>query len=198
MHGVLTREEGCVGVVRGNTAGRRGGAAVAEPAFVEPAEPAPPPAEPVRLVDGIEVVRDEPLPSPLTVHLGTPVFFNGYRLLTLADKTQRHACADCPDVVGTRGEIRAHRVEMHGAKPGGAKKRGEPADNGGLSANASAMTLGELVRLAAQVDSWEVAYEAMEDRALVAEARARDAERELTRIQRAFERLGFVLRPDDE
>ncbi len=185
MHGVLTRKVGCVGVPSGRGRGR---AAVAE------AEP----EEEVRLVDGVEVVKDEPLQSPLSTVVGQPVFFNTYRLLTLADGTQRHACADCPDVVGTRGEIRTHRVEMHGARPGGAKKRADDGGNGGLSANAASMTLGELVRLAGHVDAWEDAYASMEERMTEAEGRATAAETELRKYHRAFDRLGFKPKLDDE
>lgn len=185
MHGVLTRKVGCVDVPGSN---RRGRTAAAE---VEPEEP-------VRLVDGVEVVKDEPLQSPLSNVVGSPVFFNTYRLLTLADGTQRHACSDCPDVVGTRGEIRTHRVDMHGARPGGAKKRPDTEGNGGLSANAASMTLGELVRLAGHVDAWEDAYASMEERVTTAETENALAQTELRKYRRAFERLGFVPKMEDE
>ncbi len=156
------------------------------------------PAEsPARVVDGVEVVKDEPLQSGLPPVHGQPIYFKTIRLLTLADGRQVYSCADCPDFIGSRGEVRQHRTAAHGAKPVGARKRA-PAEDDRLAGTDLGMTLGELLRLAASIGSWEDVLTALEHRAETAEARADAAEKELARMRRGLERAGWVMKGDGE
>lgn len=147
-----------------------------------------------RLVDGVAVVKDEPELSPLPSKPGAPpIAFKTRRVLTLADGTQTYACADCPEITGSKGDIVKHRVDQHGAGKGGAR----PKDSG-PSENVMRMTIGEVLRHAEQVDQWEAVVTATEARATTAEARAAAAESRLRKIDRALERAGFTLKVEED
>ncbi len=168
----------------------------------------------VVVVDGVKVAKVEPVLSPLTEGRGMPVYFSTLRLYTLEDGRQKFACADCADVVGSRGDIRTHRVEVHGAAPSGRRKPSTVDTTGGvdvgrvLRPGALDITVGELLRLAAAVDGFEdllaaveqerdvaiaqVAAERQRHAALLAEERQLRlaVEKELNRVKRAIGRLG--------
>jgi hypothetical protein len=152
-------------------------------------------------VDGVLVDRVELVLSPLSDRHGFPVYFNTLRLYTLQDERKVFACADCPDVAGTRGDIRVHRVAEHGAAQSGHRKR--PVAHDGsvdphrlLTPAALSMSVGELLRLATAVDGFEdllAAVETERDDALAAIARERElrlaAEKETGRVKRLIGRL---------
>lgn len=78
-----------------------------------------------RFVNGIEVVGDEPVESPLSNKGGRGVvYFAGLRRLTLATGAKFYACADCTGEgsVGGRGDVMIHRKHVHGAGTGGRPK----------------------------------------------------------------------------
>lgn len=158
----------------------------------------PGPAE--RVVDGLLVVKDEPLLSPLSARLGRPVPFPTIRFLTLADRSTRHACADCPDVVGTRGEVKKHRIDHHGEATGAARRKAGTLPGGQpvLSPNALSMTLGELIQVANAVDGWEDTHALVEAERDAWRERALAAERRLAAFERALSRIpGFKLVVED-
>src|SRR5687767_11422188 len=82
--------------------------------FTPPSEPETPDT-PLRIVNGQQVVSDEPDASPLSKVHGKFIPFHGRRVLKLADGSTVIGCADC-EFIGERGEIMTHRVEKHGAK----------------------------------------------------------------------------------
>lgn len=148
---------------------------------------------PVRLVDGEKVVKDEAEQSPLTRPGQSPVVFKGRRVLTLESGRQVHGCADC-EFTGTRGEVVKHRVADHGVNQGGARRK----TDSGPSENVTAMTLGEVLHLAGQIEDWESVVTAVTAERDDWQSRAVVAERELTKIKRALERVGFVLKVEDD
>jgi hypothetical protein len=159
-------------------------------------EPETKPDTPPRIVNGQEVVSDEPDASPLTKVQGVFVPFRGRRVLTLADGSKTIGCADC-DVTGTRGQIMSHRMEKHGARKsgarGGAKQESTPPDTSWMS-----LPIGDVIELAQRLGGFEADLDRERDRADAAE-QARDiAERELRKIRRALEKAGFTVRVEDE
>jgi hypothetical protein len=138
--------------------------------FVEPSPGST--DKPPRRVQGLLVVKDEPVSSPLSELLGSPVYFQGRRRLTLEDQQVVVGCADC-DFVGDNGragEVITHRVDAHGAKRGGARAR--PESDGGadvatltVPVQSLGLSLGEIIELATQIGGWEQVLERVrEDR----------------------------------
>lgn len=73
---------------------------------------------PVRQLHGVDVVRVEPI-APLGPDRPMRI-----AKIFLADGRMVHGCRDCPDLLdftGSRGDVMAHRNEVHGARYG--KKR---------------------------------------------------------------------------
>lgn len=149
------------------------------------------------MVDGVRVVKDEALLSPLSARSGRPITFPTIRVLTLANGSTRHACADagCPDVVGSRGDVKRHRISHHGE--GSARRKAAGGGPAALSEDALSMRLGELIRLAATVDGWEDAHAALEQDRDQWKERALAAERQVLAFERALARLGFKVADED-
>lgn len=163
--------------------------------FTPPAEPEKPDTTP-RIVNGQQVVSDEPDRSPLTGVHGKFIPFHGRRVLKLADGSTVFGCADC-DVTGERGAIMAHRIQKHGAKkPGNTGKKAaeaEPMDLGWLG-----MSIGELIDLAGHVGGVEAEIDRLREEVERERERRITAERTVTKYERAFAKLGFVMKEGDE
>lgn len=69
-----------------------------------------------RTHNGVAIVREEPVKSPLPT--GAPF---RYSRLFLEDGEVVWGCRDCPEITNTRGEVMAHRNARHGTRYG--KKR---------------------------------------------------------------------------
>lgn len=166
--------------------------------FAEPAAPEPELAADAtpRIVNGLKVISDEPVASPLSKVQNRFVPFRGRRELTLEDGTKTFACADC-EFTGTPGEVTTHRVRDHGAR-----KPGNPT--GGRKADATpnlawmGMTVGELIEVAGLVSGFESDLDSARDEAEREKALRVAAETELRKIKRALEKLGFVLKVEEE
>lgn len=166
--------------------------AVPKPAFTEPAPPAKTPepaAPPARTVDGVRVVKEEALRSPLSAHVGVPVVFHTLRVLTLENGQQVCGCADCPDVTGTRSEVKRHRIAAHGEPAGGRTRKNTGKSGLALPPDAASITIGELVALAAHVDKWEDENHRLATALAEANARADAAEKKLAALHKALGRI---------
>lgn len=152
-------------------------------------------------VDGVLVTHVEQVLSPLTNTQGYPIYFHTLRLYTLQNGVKVFACADCPEVTGARGEVRVHRVAVHGDGRSGHRKKAVQDDGTVdparlLTAGAMSMSVGELLRLAAAVDGFEDLLAAVEnerDAALTKVVEERGlrlaAEREVARMKRNLAKL---------
>jgi hypothetical protein len=150
----------------------RKGAATKE---VEP----PTVVEPVRMVNGLKVVEDAEVPSPL----GGGRAFSGMRKLSLEDGTQCFGCSAC-DFAGTRGEVMAHRIAVHNAGKGGPRKRTQY--DAVVSVDLLSMSIAELLEYGRQ-------YQAMSDLVDVLIGQ-RDAQKaEFERISREHSALVAAL-----
>ncbi|SDH68011.1 hypothetical protein SAMN05421505_12054 [Sinosporangium album] len=112
-------------------------------------------------VDGIEVVSDEPTPSPLNGPIRT-VYFTRIRTLVLADASKVYGCTECDYTDPMVGKVRTHLSSSHTAKP----KTPDPMSH--LIADAARA----VARLEQQRDSWK--------------ARALAAERSLRAIRKVI------------
>lgn len=185
------------------SASRSKSATPTSPTLLEVDQPAP--AE--RYVDGVRVVSDEPMLSPLTQSNGWRVPFRWIRVLTLEDGTVVNGCSLC-DFVGDRGEIQRHRRREHAEHISHAKrdktaarKAAENIDQAPqlhMDAVLASLTLGELFDLAAHSVHWgdllATAEQQLEDwktRALRAEAWQR-------RVITKMSQLGFQISEDSE
>jgi hypothetical protein len=124
-------------------------------------------------VDGLKVVSDAVMESPLTAAIGRFIPMRGFRVLTLEDDSTRTACRDCafiadPELPQTPvGQTRAHRRAEHGVNIGGRagkpRTSAEEAEQAGLvphtvtlPAHAATMTMHEVFELAEEIDTWAV------------------------------------------
>lgn len=169
-------------------------------------------------VDGVKVILDGPLLSGLTKADGSLVPIRGTRVLTLADGRRSYACRDCDfvgvmtmvdkdetPVIGTRGEVRKHRIDKHGVTRSGpprGRRRGDgdaqeelplgvdPA-MGAITVDPAVMSLdlGELFELAEHVVQWERVFTTVTADRDTWKTRALAAERELRGIRRALGKL---------
>lgn len=138
----------------------------ARPALVRPArKAAAPEPEPANdrptMHNGIAIVTEERVPSPLPK--GGPFRYNRTQL---ADGTTGYSCIDCSATTDTRGEIMAHRNEAHGSRYGQKKPRVVLAESaqvldvvlpereeGPAPDSFYAMTLGEILALAPSIQA---------------------------------------------
>jgi hypothetical protein len=165
------------------------------PAQSVPGDPdAGPQPRPVRTVDGLKVVADEPLRSNLPVRAGQqPAVLKTLRLLTLEDGSRTIGCVDC-EFTGSRGQVRKHRMDDHGAARGGSRRQQESL----VDSSIAAMTIGEVVDLARETTRWADLFATSE--ALVEEWKERAVQAEAWRrkVTNKLAQLGFVLKLDDE
>lgn len=153
-----------------------------------------PPVDQPRLVRGLKVVSEEQIQSNLPGVPGQPKPMMKFSKLTLEDGSEVFECHDCGGLGDTRGEAQKHRAEEHGVGYVGNSNKGKLLRqvSPGLNAEALAMTLGELLELAAAAPQWGQMIEQLtldrdqwKDRALA-------AERETRKWIGQFERMGFV------
>lgn len=155
-----------------------------------------PPSTPVRRVDGLIVVSDEPLPSPLS-QPGKVVAFQALRLITLEDGSTVIGCRDC-EVTGSRGDVQRHRYHDHGAHRPGPKRRVlQPGGPLGLPPEQLTLTLGDLLKLAAERDQWADMVATMEATVEHWKGRAETAEMWKRRTTLRLERAGITFKDDD-
>jgi hypothetical protein len=117
---------------------------------------------------GLEVLADEPTPSPIS-RPGAPVTWDQTRTLLLEDGSTAYGCAHCDYVSRNVLSIRPH-LSRH--KPKGPKVTVTPKTNGHGSADSLASLLDQLGRLneiTTERDKWK--------------ARALSAERTLRRVR---------------
>jgi hypothetical protein len=172
-------------------------------------------------VDGLKVVNDVVMESPLTAATGRFVPYHGFRVLTLEDDSTRTACEDCPFIADPElpqtpfGQTRAHRRAKHGVNIGGRPSRAgnprasaEEAEQAGLvphtvtlPAHAAAMTLHEAFELYEEIDTWAVVLanqqekitELVQERDEAVRAR-RVADRELTALKKKMAKaMGLTI-----
>jgi hypothetical protein len=154
-------------------------------------------------VDGLAVVRDEPMPTNLS-RPGKVVPSSSIRILTLEDDSQVHACADSScEVYGSRGDVQTHRWAVHGFS----KNRGKASPEEVLTTLMS-MPVGQLIEMATEIADWERSF-ALErerweihrdnQRAQVSELHKQlnAANKRIRSFETTFARLGFVPKEDD-
>jgi len=142
-----------------------------------------------RIINGQTVVSDEVEQSGLSTE-ARPVPIHGRRVLTLQDGTKVFACADCPEVVGTRGEVMKHRWDKHSmAKPGG-KARATVA---ALPTSVLGAALGDVLMAAAHLDAIEEQLVEVEKDRDEWRARCLAVERRQAAVERQLAKVGFVL-----
>ncbi len=174
-------------------------------------------------VDGALVVSDVPVLSGLiNSTTGEPVPIKGIRVLSLADGRRAYTCRDCDHVgtasmvdkdltpvVSTRGEIRKHRYEEHGAAKGGAYSRRRREEPQGevpghdpavvtmpIDPAAMALELGEIFELAMEVSQHERMYATVLADRDHWKREALAAQKELRSIHRALGK--FVPAPGEQ
>ena len=99
-------------------------------------------------VNGLEVVADDPVLSPLSTP-ENPIFYKRIRLLLLSDGTTVYGCTEC-DVTGTSmPHVRSHLRVHNEPKPHRAPKSSAPPPLNG----AGSMTLAEVVDLAHRMET---------------------------------------------
>lgn len=171
----------------------------AEPEPVLPDGPEPGAGEdviaepPVRWVDGLKVVADEPAPSPLPARNGgTTITFRTLRILTLENGEKTFGCGDC-DFAGPRGEVQKHRYAEHDAPRPGRRAAEAP-----IPADLADITVGELWAMRGEYAAWghlvtdlEIKLDDWRQRALAAETWKRKVTVRLAQI-------GFKLDEDDD
>lgn len=150
---------------------------------------------PLRMVNGLAVVKDEGMPSSLPTPPGhTQPTYKTFRLLTLADGSQVTGCGECNDFAGTRGQVQKHRYDVHNAPKPGRKSSGESP----ISAEIASMTVADLVELAANAAGWGARFEELEDKVEEWKVRALKAEAWQRRTILKFNQMGFTLKAGDE
>lgn len=173
-------------------------APAAEPEAVESVEDgdfiAEPKSDPF-VVNGLVVVRDEPVQSNLPAVDGKHrQAWKGLRKLTLEDGSTTYKCADC-DETGTRGYLHAqHRPDAHGNGPVGRRKG---RDNNILSDTVLAMSLGELFELANASEEWGTMFERLTESRDAWKARALTAEADLKKFEAVIGKLGYEKKEED-
>lgn len=149
--------------------------------------------QPVRLVDGLRVIADDPAPSPLPTKAGgTTITYRFLRILTLEDGAKVFGCGDCL-FTGTRGEVQKHRYDDHDAPRPGRRAADAP-----IPADLAEMTIGEMWEMRGQIAGWgrlvtelEVKADEWRTRALAAEAWQR-------KVVARFAQIGFKLDEDED
>ncbi len=140
-----------------------------------------------RVVNGLRVIADDPVHSHLPIKAGAaPITFRGVRLLTLEDQSQVYACTSC-EFTGGRGEVQVHRAHEHGAGAPG-RRRQEP----GIPSEVLAMTLGELMHLAAGIHGWESLFEQQAAQSAEWQERALAAEAEVKAFNKLLGKAGYA------
>jgi hypothetical protein len=170
-----------------------------------PAQPKGRAHEERRVVNGQAVIADEPVLSNLPSKPPTKV-----RKLTLADKSVRYGCVQCPFTGANRDVVRVHFKREHGESGPLPERVAPPTPNGvvperkasprgriTVDPDAATMTLGELVQLATSATRFGAMIET--EQALTAKwrKRAEDAEIKLRRLTVALDRAGFALKIDE-
>lgn len=137
----------------------------------------------VRIVDGLKVVAEEPVPSNLSrsSRTGDPVALRILRL-RLEDGSERYACADCDFVAETRGSVQGHRSATHGSRRRSARRESLPADVAG-------MTIAEMLVIVESAVTFADRVEEMEETIASWRSRALDAETDLRHVRSTLERL---------
>lgn len=196
--------------------------AVQQPEVVLPdPEPQPPESEGemVRYVDGLRVIRDEAMPSPLPTLPGQEIRYRSFRLLTLEDGTRRIGCAMCDYAAERKGMVQKHRYDDHGVVVRRSRKAEDGSDFA-LSADLASMTLADFQELVNDASMWEARFaelerekEALRERAerdreswRERAERDRDSWRERALRAEAWQRrtitklgqMGFTLKAEDE
>ncbi len=139
--------------------------------------------EPVRYVDGLEVVSSEPVPSGLnSAYPDRPPVTFRFNRLVLSDDSERYGCADCDYTAERVNTVRSHRSRVH---PNTARMRKRE----GISAELSALTVAELIVLAEAALVMDARFAELEESLAGWRSRAVDAEREVNRYRTALGRL---------
>jgi len=143
---------------------------------------------------GGPVVDDGDGSAPPVRHRVTKV-----RKTVLANGSEAYGCAACSYTDATRDRVRTHFQRAHGdtvtpAPPAAAA----PPRRLSITADAAAVTLAELMQLASSANQWAVLLEQMREQRDQYRDRALTAEAELRRMRVGMERLGFVVKTDDD
>lgn len=141
-----------------------------------------------RTVNGLKVIAVEDAHSPLSTP-GRPIVYR-LQVLTLEDNTVVYGCTDCPEEIFAKlGQGRQHRAAVH---------PGERRQQVTVTPDMGALTLAELVELAGQATQWST----MIDNITADRDRWRDlcraADKTVASYIRAFDRLGFQPKVEDE
>jgi hypothetical protein len=123
------------------------------------------------VVNGQEVLADQPARSPLTRPDGEPVYFRQIRELLLADGTATYGCLHCDFTAASPASVRPHLLK-HRTPPAAPPARRPTADLADLTLPALLDKLRDLNRIAADRDHWR--------------GRAQKAERALAAMRRAL------------
>ncbi len=154
----------------------------------------PPADEPEQqTVDGlkvVEAVRGQNLPN-------APMNFIK---LVLEDGTHRYQCADCPEVIGTRDGIRAHRKEVHPGPVRPSTKPGRPTANPSVRIPLSVadMPLSHILALVEDVLTYGSLVERLEAERDHLRSELLDVNRKYNALTRALEKVGFMPKLEDE
>jgi hypothetical protein len=121
------------------------------------------------IVDGLEVIADEPTPSPISDRAGNRIIWTQTRTLLLADGSTIYGCQHCDYTSPNVNSIRPH-LSKHIER--GPKNNGRKAKPEDLSLNQLLARLGELSAVESDRDRWK--------------ARAQTAEKQLAALRRAI------------
>jgi hypothetical protein len=102
-------------------------------------------------VNGLEVIADEPTPSPIAKRDGTAIIWQQTRTLLLEDGSTVYGCLHCdyarPNILSIRPHLNKHKDRSAPSAPAGAA-----AD---LSLNELLKKLGDLNKVVAERDEWK-------------------------------------------
>lgn len=182
---------------------------VVQPEVVLPdPEPQPESVGEVRFVDGLRVIRDEAMPSPLPTLPGQEIRYRSFRVLTLEDGSRRVGCAMCDYAAERKGMVQKHRYDDHGVVVRRPRKTEDGLDIG-LTADVASMTVADLLELVTDASMWDERFAELErEKEAVRERAERDKESWRERALRAeawqrrtiakFGQMGFTLKAEDE
>jgi hypothetical protein len=138
----------------------------------------------VQTVDGIPVIADEAVETPLSTP-DRPVYFTRIRRLLLANESTVYGCTECEFTSDTMPMVRGHLTRLHK----------EPKSGGTPPApvsSALSMTVGELLEQANQIASLLTSIERLAGDRDEWKGRARKAEGDLAAVRKALARLGIA------
>jgi hypothetical protein len=131
-------------------------------------------------VDGVQVIADEAVESPLSKP-DQKIYFTRIRRLLLADETTVYSCTECDFTDAEMPMVRGHVGSKH-PKPRRANSAAAPQ----AQSLPMDMTLGELLERARHSEALMATIERQADELAALRTRARKAEREIATIRKAL------------